>query len=382
LHILHVTPHLPPDQAANALLPAHLGRWMREAGHEVSYVAHPPRAGRSDQAAGNVAWIPSMQGDGLARRLRLSAVGSARHIARVASPLVDRADLVHLHSNGLLTEVVSWLARRRGRPTLLTLYGTEVWHYRPKPLLDLFTRMYRGASHVTFYSRGLQDRAIELGLTRPAMSVVYPPVVDRFAPARPEERTALRRHLGVNRTHLLVNVKRLHPLAGQRHLVDAMPLVLRRHPDTELVICGTGALRDELAARARDAGVAGHVTLAGLVDNDRVADYNRAADVFVLPSLLEALPTVAVEALACGTPVVTADHPGGVELHALFGQDVRVVPREDSEALATMLIDVLGRKPRVRAESMATIEREFRPAAVRSRYAELYERLTGHRKAV
>ena len=57
--------------------------------------------------------------------------------------------------------------------------------------------------------------------------------------------------------------------------------------------------------------------------------YAAVADVFVLPSLLEALPTVAVEALACGTPVVSADHPGGVELHELFGDDVQVVREGD-----------------------------------------------------
>ena len=72
-----------------------------------------------------------------------------------------------------------------------------------------------------------------------------------------------------------------------------MPAVLRAHPDTELVICGTGALRPELEAQAAALGIAAHVRFAGLVDNEIVADYNRAADLFVLPSLLEALPTVA-----------------------------------------------------------------------------------------
>lgn len=379
MRILHVTPHLPPDQAANALLPAHLGQWAHEAGHEVTFLAHPPRAGEARDAAGAVVWVPPVQGRGLSRRLRLSSMAAARRMARRAGPAVDRADLVHIHSNGLLTEVVAWLARQRRTPTVLTLYGTEIWHYQPKAVLDLFTRMYRGASHVTFYSRGLHDRALELGLARPELSVVYPPVVERFTPASPDERRAIRHRLGVTRRNLLVNVKRLHPLAGQRHLIDALPLVLRRHPDTELVICGTGSLRDELETRARDAGVASRVTFAGLVDNDLVAEYNRAADAFVLPSLLEALPTVAVEALACGTPVVSGDHPGGVELHTLFGDDVRVVPREKSEALAEALIGILEQKPRVGPESMDTLARVFRPAAVRARYFELYARLAGAR---
>ena len=65
-------------------------------------------------------------------------------------------------------------------------------------------------------------------------------------------------------------------------------------------------------------GAGERITFTGLVANDEVARYAAVADIFALPSLLEALPTVAVEALASGTPVVSADHPGGVELHELF----------------------------------------------------------------
>ena len=92
--------------------------------------------------------------------------------------------------------------------------------------------------------------------------------------------------------------------------------------------------------------------------------------------MLEALPTVAVEALACGTPVVSADHPGGVELHALFGDDVAVVPRENSPALAGALIRALGvEAPRLRRLDGRHSTREFGPDAVRARYDAIYRSL-------
>ncbi len=147
-------------------------------------------------------------------------------------------------------------------------------------------------------------------MQRDGLSVVYPPVAGYFARRDESARLAARDALGLRESNILVNVKRLHPLAGQRRLIDAMPEVLRTHPDTRVVICGTGPLRDQLLARARELGVEGRLTLTGLVDNRTVARYQEAADLFVLPSELEALPTVAVEALASGTPVVSTDNPG------------------------------------------------------------------------
>src|SRR6185312_5478056 len=94
--------------------------------------------------------------------------------------------------------------------------------------------------------------------------------------------------LGIRARHVLVNVKRLHPLAGQRYLLEALGEVIRTHPDTRLVICGTGPLLNELKAIAQANGVQGHVTFAGLVDNQLIAKYDAAADAFVLPLLNDA----------------------------------------------------------------------------------------------
>jgi glycosyltransferase involved in cell wall biosynthesis len=379
MRILHVTPHLPPDQAANALLPWQLGEWAREAGDEVGYVAHPPRAGRATSLPGSVVWVPRRSDSALPRASRVGAVLSAYGVWRAVSPGIDAADVVHVHSNGLLAELAVLLARRRGKPVVLTLYGTEIWHYRPKPTVDLFTRAYRAASYVTFYSARLKSRAEELGLARRNARVVYPPVAAPFLfhdeTAQSEQRAAL----GVANRHLLVNVKRLHPLAGQRYLLEAMNEVIRDHPDTKLVICGTGPLRDELTAAARSAGVERHVQFAGLVDNAMVARYCAAADLFVLPSILEALPTVAVEALACGTPVVSTDNPGGLELNEAFGPDVTVVPREQPVPLARAIAEFLRHKRRTMPGTRETIEREFRPAAAAAQYRAIYDEIAGAR---
>jgi glycosyltransferase involved in cell wall biosynthesis len=382
VHILHITPHLPPDQAANALLPFHLGTWADAAGDEVGYVAHPPRQqhGRRQHGfaaiPGRVAWVDShLESTGLARTLKLSAGMTAVAIARAVRPAVAWADVVHVHSNGLIAEIGALVAARQRKPVVLTLYGTDIWHYKPKRGIDLFTRAYRQAAHVVFYSHGLQTRATELGLGRRDTSVIYPPVASEFTYHDAQAQAEARAALGLKSRHLFVNVKRLHPLAGQQYLIEALGEVIRTHPDTRLVICGTGALLHDLQAAARAAGVEGHVTFTGLLDNATIAQYDAAADAFVLPSLLEACPTVALEALATGTPVISSDNPGGVELRELFGFDVSVVPRKQPLALAHAMIQVLDDKRRARAATSDIIEREFRPHAVQAQYREIYERV-------
>ena len=167
----------------------------------------------------------------------------------------------------------------------------------------------------------------------------------------------------------MLNVKRLHPLAGQRYPARRVRAHWRAAPRH-----AARHLRHRPASRrARSAGArrwasSDHVTFAGLVDNDDVARYAAAADVFVLPSLLEALPTVAVEALASGTPVVSADHPGGVELHEIFGDDVLVVPKGQVAELADALDESLRSPVRVLPATLDLVARHFSPAAVQEAY--------------
>jgi glycosyltransferase involved in cell wall biosynthesis len=155
-----------------------------------------------------------------------------------------------------------------------------------------------------------------------------------------------------------------------------MRVIVAQHPDTRLVICGTGALLPELQTLVRSAGLHDHVTFTGLIDNADVARYCAAADLFVLPSLLEALPTVAVEALASGTRVISSDNPGGVELHGVFGDDVDVVPKEQAAPLAQAIVTALAQKRRTRPATQALVEARFRPDAVAQQYWKVYAEIT------
>ena len=122
-----VTPHLPPDQAANALLPQLLRDGLVERGHDVRLMAFEPRAGGERKP--DVTYVRRPRNGLGAKAPALPAGDVARGVPK------DRAafrgvDVVHMHCNTFMNQVAAAIAHRRGLPFLLTHYGTEIWHYR------------------------------------------------------------------------------------------------------------------------------------------------------------------------------------------------------------------------------------------------------------
>src|SRR6185295_17629695 len=131
--------------------------------------------------------------------------------------------------------------------------------------------------------------------------------------------------------------------------------VRRQRADAVLLVAGTGEMEGPLKAQAASLGLGDTVRFLGLVPNDEVAALQGGADLFVLSSVLEATPTVALEALACGTPVVSTDNPGGLELAGIFGDDVAVVPKQDPAALAAAILAFLAAPRRTREATARTL---------------------------
>jgi len=368
VNLLMVTPHLPPHQAANALLPHLLGQALAERGHAARFLTYGRDGGRPDTA------YVRRRAAGL-RRTRLPQALEAAETWWKAGPLVRQAELAHIHSSTWMNQVAARLCLRHRRPYVLTHYGTEIWHHERRD--DRFRRFNRDAAHVTFYSQALLDRARDLDVPLRRSSVVYPPVADAFTPRSAAARAALRARLLPEGAALLLNVKRLHPLADQATLLEAMARVRRQREDTVLLIAGTGEAEDDLRALASRLGLGNAVRFLGLVPNDEVAELQAAADLFVLSSVLEATPTVALEALASGTPVVSTDNPGGKELAGLFGDDVVVVPMRDPDALAERILAFLAAPRRARDATARLIAGRFRLAGVAERYLDVYREALG-----
>ena len=359
-----VTPHLPPYQAANALLPHILGLELEKRGHHVSFLTFqadgPPRE--------HTAYVRRRTAF---RVTRIPQILEAMETRRKALPSIKEADLVHIHSNTWMNQVAARAAFRLGKPYVLTHYGTEIWHHDGRN--RAFRTLNENAGHVTFYSEALLARARELSVPIREASVVYPAVELLFRPLQPAEREAVRAPLVSSGESLLFNVKRLHPLADHATLLRAFALLDPSSFRAKLIIAGSGEERDDLERQASGLGISNRVRFLGLVPNHEVAKLHAAADLFVLSSRLEATPTVVLEALACGTRVVSTDNPGGIELGLMFRDDIRIVPRENPQALADGIAVCLRENRRISERTSRLVDERFSLRGLVDRYSRIYE---------
>lgn len=202
--------------------------------------------------------------------------------------------------------------------------------------------------------------------------------VQTFRPADPVERSALRRRLDLPDGKLVVYTGRLVAYKGLPLLVKAWEKIRREGVGATLVLVGEGGgdidaceaeLRDSVHEQALDSSV----RFTGAVAN--VADYLRAADVFVFPTMNEAFGLSLVEAMACGLPVVSTA-VGGLRDFLVDGHNGVVVPVGDVEALQNALLRVLAGGRDVEAMGSAardTAVGRFSIEAVADRWVETFE---------
>ena len=380
MRVCHVTPHLPPEQAANALLPVQLARALATRRVESSFVSHPSERFGPPNGHESVTFTRK-RGAGFLARTPLGALAAAGRMAQEARPSIEAADVVHLHSNGLLIEVAGGIARRTSPPSVITLYGTDVWDH-DETRHARFRKVVRSASMRVFYSQALLDFARPLGLADGPARVVYAPVDAVFDRVDDVARVEIRRHLGVSDRRVVLTVKRLHPVAGYLDALEAFQALIQDVPDALWVIAGYGDLRESLEAETRARGLADHIRFLGLTAQSELPSWYRAADVFLLASRLESWGAVTLEALACGTPVVATATAGSSEVHRLFPDDVTLVPVGDAPALARETRRALAAPRRGTEATSRRLDDEFRIGPAAAAYLDIYEQaLAGTRRS-
>jgi glycosyltransferase involved in cell wall biosynthesis len=165
---------------------------------------------------------------------------------------------------------------------------------------------------------------------------------ERFSPLELLEKQrksqVLAQELGLAEdTKFVLFAGRLHPQKDPLLLIDAYAHL--NQPKVHLLMAGTGELKPELEAKIDALGLSKQVTILGAVTQEKLAALHQISDVFVLSSVYEGLPFAVLEALSCGTPVVTTNSG---ETPDFLAEDSGIVCYERTpEAIALALKQVL-----------------------------------------
>ena len=226
-----------------------------------------------------------------------------------------------------------------GLPVSIKARGADIQHWgHQRATAAQMRKAGRRATGLLAVSKGLIDDMAALGIPREKVTLHRTGLdADLF---RPYDRRLCRDQLGLPRdAPVLATVGALIPRKGQRFVIEALPTL----PGAILLLAGKGEDEAMLRSLAAQLGVTERVRFLGPVPHAELRILLNAADVFVLPSSSEGLANAWVEALACGTPVVTTPIPGAQEL--ITDPDWGRLVARDGAAIAAAVSELLAERP-------------------------------------
>jgi glycosyltransferase involved in cell wall biosynthesis len=258
---------------------------------------------------------------------------------------------------------------------VITSHGGDLFALKGGPLKRVKTWIINRADRLTVVSSAMGDRALQQGLVPPTKLDVIPMGVDSQGMFRPPDDDSQRQGL--------MFVGRLVDKKGIEYLIEAMPAVLRRHPNETLTIIGDGPLNAALQANCKARGIAGNVKFLGAFVNQEIAGYLQAAAVTVFPSVVtdsgdqEGTPVAIMEALACANAVVVSDYPGVRDIidHDRNGLLVAQKSADELAAAILSLLDAPERRQQLGEAGRRTVAQHYDWRVISGKFLSTFQEL-------
>jgi glycosyltransferase involved in cell wall biosynthesis len=259
---------------------------------------------------------------------------------------VKSSDLIHAHGHPYLSSLIAAkLARRYNKPFVLTQHNTfieygSVWNTIEKINdLAIGKQTLKEAKKIIVISKATRNYVLQLGANPEKIEVIYNGVdLERFRPIE-NARAKVRKKLGISENAIVAaTVRRLVYKNGIDTLLESARITIQQNPNLVYLVIGKGPDFNEVKSRIPQLGIEKNFILAGFISDEDLPAYYNAADFFILPSKSgEGLPLVALEAMACGLPVVATNVGGIGEVRI---QDYgKIVPPNNPDAMARATLD-------------------------------------------
>lgn len=253
-------------------------------------------------------------------------------------------ELIHCHTIYPDGYAGGELKKEWNVPLVSTIHGSDIMLYpkRKPSIYEQTVQALKASDLVITVSGRLQEEA---GKLAPEANTVT--IYNGFDPEqfRPRNRLQIREKLGLNpRKKLVLFIGNLYPVKGIHYLMEAFAEVQKVNRDILLYLIGDGPLRSELEQNAKELGISEAVTFLGRKPYAEIPDWISSADVTVLTSLSEGLPSILLESMGCGRAMVATD-VGGIKEILQDGKTGLLAPAKDSGQIARCLRKILVDEP-------------------------------------
>jgi len=234
----------------------------------------------------------------------------------------------------------------------------------------IFKFIIKNSDRLTVLSTYIRDKLICLEgseiLNRKI--VIIPLGIDLNTYKQNNNKLLLKKKYNIKSKNVILFIGRIVEKKGVKYLIKAMPKILLKYPDTELIICGDGPLRTELENLTKNMDLDNCIRFAGYVSNENIKiEYLSLSDILVVPSVstknkdTEGLGVVILEGLATGTAVIASDI-GGITDIIIDGFNGFLVKPESSEDIEQKVVKILQDemlKRKFKENGLRTVQEKF-----------------------
>ncbi len=287
----------------------------------------------------------------------------------------EKIELIHAHwlvPQGLIGIVYKKLY---GIPLIITVHGVEVFLLKTRPFDSIARFVLNSCDTCTVNSSATKEAVLGITDVKDKLKVIPMGVdLNRFSDGR-----GIKKRNAKGKT--ILTVVRLAERKGVKYLISTMPMVLKAHPDTRLVIVGEGPEKEPLMKLSKELGVGENVIFTGGIPNEKLPSFYGSSDVFVLPSIVdsrgdtEGLGVVLLEAMAAGCPAIASD-VGGIPDIIENDKNGFLVQQKSPEQLAEKIIILLENKKlreKFKENGLKTVKEKFDWGVIAERFHETYK---------
>ncbi len=271
----------------------------------------------------------------------------------------EKIRLIHAHwiiPSGLLAVI---LKKMHNIPVVVSVHGSDIFSLKG-PISRLIQRyVIENCDVCTANSSATKEEIIKKLKIKKDIKVI-PMGVDMKQFAKKKGKKLLRKYKNNDKNNkILLFVGRLAEQKGLQYLIKALPLVLKKYPETKLLVVGEGSYKKELTGLASKLDLGKSIAFIGALPHSELAGYYKIADALILPSISgEGLGIVLAEAIAAGTPVI-GTKTGGIPDIIKDRETGLLVRKKDEKDIADKISALLSNQ-RLRATLVKNGQKHIR----------------------